>query len=130
MKAYKADKLGNCVFRSTARNFNPDVAKAAKVTIVEVEHIVEPGELLPDEVHLPGIYVDRIVKGEVFERRIEKRTVRQREADKEDYTYSSGAKFRIARRAAKEFHDGMYVNLGIGKLILPVVDNLFERLTF
>ncbi len=62
--AWKADRLGNCVFRKTARNYNPDVARAAKITIVEAENIVEPGELDPDLVHLPNVYVKRVVKVE------------------------------------------------------------------
>lgn len=60
--AWKADRMGNLVFRKTARNYNPDVARAAKITIVEAENIVETGEIAPDEVHLPGIYVSRVVK--------------------------------------------------------------------
>jgi acyl CoA:acetate/3-ketoacid CoA transferase alpha subunit len=75
VKAWKADKHGNLKFRFTAQNFNPECAKAGKVTIAEVEEIVEEGELAPDEIHLPGIYVQRVVKGEVFEKRIHKRTV-------------------------------------------------------
>lgn len=76
VKAYKADKSGNLVFRRTARNFNPAVAMAGKVTVVEVEHLVETGELDPDAVHLPGIYVHRIVVNAHPEKRIEKRTTR------------------------------------------------------
>ena len=76
VKAWKGDKWGNLVYRKTARNFNPMMATAAKVTIAEVEHLVEPGELEPDLVHTPSVYVKRIVKGELFEKRIEKRTVR------------------------------------------------------
>ncbi len=75
IKAWKADTLGNLVFRKTARNFNPMMATAAKVTIVEVEEIVQAGELNPDHVHLPGIYVNRLFKGERYEKRIEKLTV-------------------------------------------------------
>ena len=74
VKAWKGDKNGNLVFRATARNFNPDAAKAAKITIAEVEELVEPGELSPDEIHLPGIYVSRIIKGDNYEKRIEKLT--------------------------------------------------------
>ena len=76
VKAYMADRSGNLVFRKTARNFNPDVAMAGKVTVVEVEKIVEIGEIDPDHVHLPGIYVQRIVLNATPEKRIEKRTVR------------------------------------------------------
>jgi 3-oxoacid CoA-transferase subunit A len=77
VKAWKGDKWGNLVYRKTARNFNPMMATAAKVTIAEVEHLVEPGELDPDTVHTPSIFVKRIFQGELFERRIEKRTVRK-----------------------------------------------------
>jgi len=75
VKAYKADKSGNLVYRKTARNFNPNVAMAGKITVVEVEHIVEIGELDPDEIHTPGIYVHRIVLNAHPEKRIEQRTL-------------------------------------------------------
>jgi len=75
VKAWKGDKWGNLVYRKTARDFNPMMATAAKVTIAEVEHLVEPGELDPDMVHTPSVYVKRIFVGELFEKRIEKRTV-------------------------------------------------------
>jgi 3-oxoacid CoA-transferase subunit A len=77
VKAWKGDRMGNLVYRKTARNFNPMMATAAKVTIAEVEHLVEAGELDGDAVHTPSIYVKRIFQGETFERRIEKRTVRR-----------------------------------------------------
>ncbi|HTD06096.1 CoA transferase subunit A [Undibacterium sp.] len=76
VKAYKADKAGNLVYRKTARNFNPNVAMAGKVTVAEVEVLVEIGELDPDEVHTPGIFVQRIVVNAHPEKRIEQRTVR------------------------------------------------------
>lgn len=76
VKAWKADKAGNLLFRKTARNFNPLAAMAGKVCVVEVEEIVETGELDPDQIHLPGIYVHRIVHNPSPEKRIEKRTVR------------------------------------------------------
>jgi len=76
IKAYKADRKGNLCFRMTARNFNPIMVTAAKTTIVEVEEIVERGELDPDQIHTPAIYVDYLVKGEEYARRIEKRTNR------------------------------------------------------
>ncbi|MDB5698769.1 MAG: succinyl-CoA--3-ketoacid-CoA transferase [Alphaproteobacteria bacterium] len=79
IKAWKADPSGNLVYRKTARNFNPVMATAAKVTVVEVEEIVPVGGLDPDSVHTPGIYVDRIIHGRDYEKRIEKLTVRQRE---------------------------------------------------
>jgi 3-oxoacid CoA-transferase subunit A len=75
-KAYMADRSGNLIFRKTARNFNPNVAMAGKFTIVEVEKVVENGELDPDHIHLPGIYVNRIVINAEPEKRIEQRTVR------------------------------------------------------
>tara|TARA_R110002096_G_scaffold176492_2_gene352719 strand:+ start:880 stop:1584 length:705 start_codon:yes stop_codon:yes gene_type:complete len=78
VKAWKADTEGNLVYRKTARNFNPMMATAGKVTIVEVEEIVEAGALDPDNIHTPGIFVQRIIKGE-HEKRIEQRTVRSRE---------------------------------------------------
>ena len=74
--AYKADKAGNLVFRKTARNFNPECAMAGKITIVEVEHIVEIGEIDPDDVHLPGIYVNRIILNASPEKRIEQFTLK------------------------------------------------------
>ncbi|HZH44643.1 MAG TPA: CoA transferase subunit A [Lysobacter sp.] len=76
VKAWKADKAGNLVFRKTARNFNPACAMAGKVCVAEVEQLVEVGEIDPDHVHLPGIYVDRIVVNPTPEKRIEQRTVR------------------------------------------------------
>jgi 3-oxoacid CoA-transferase subunit A len=77
VKAWKGDKEGNLVYRKTARNFNPMMATAAKVTIAEVEELVEVGELDGDAVHTPSIYVKRVIKGEVYEKRIERRTVRR-----------------------------------------------------
>ncbi|WP_298675343.1 CoA transferase subunit A [uncultured Lentibacter sp.] len=75
VKAWKADTTGNAIFRKTARNFNPPAAMCGKVCVLEVEEIVEPGQLDPDNIHLPGIYVHRIIQGE-HEKRIEQRTVR------------------------------------------------------
>ncbi len=80
VKAWKGDRLGNLVYRKTARNFNPMMATAAKVTIAEVEELVEPGQLEPDQVHTPGIYVARILKSGKLEKPIEQRTVRKRVA--------------------------------------------------
>ena len=77
VKAWKGDRMGNLVYRKTARNFNPVMATAAKVTIAEVEQLVEPGELDGDLVHTPSVYVKRIFQGETYEGRIEKRTVRK-----------------------------------------------------
>jgi 3-oxoacid CoA-transferase subunit A len=76
VKAWKGDRLGNLVYRRTARNFNPTMATAAAVTIAEVEHIVEPGELDPDHIITPGIFVKHIFQGARYEKRIERRTVR------------------------------------------------------
>ncbi|UXM81124.1 CoA transferase subunit A [Shewanella seohaensis] len=75
VRAWKADTMGNLVFRKTAANFNPMMATAGKITVVEAEFIVEPGELDPDHIHTPGIYVDRVIQGK-FEKRIEQRTVK------------------------------------------------------
>ena len=77
VKAWKGDKWGNLVYRKTARNFNPMMAAAAEVTIAEVEHLVDVGSLDPDLIHTPSIYVQRIFQGELYEKRIEKRTVRK-----------------------------------------------------
>jgi 3-oxoacid CoA-transferase subunit A len=76
IKGWKADRYGNVIYRHTAQNFNPLMAAAAKITVVEVEEIVEPGELDPAHIHTPGIYVSRVIQGR-FEKRIEKRTVKQ-----------------------------------------------------
>lgn len=76
VKAWKADRFGNCVYRHTAMNFNPMAATAGKITVVEVEEIVEPGEIEPSQIHTPGIYIDRVILGQ-FEKRIEKRTVKE-----------------------------------------------------
>lgn len=76
VKAWKGDTAGNVIYHQTARNFNPLMAMAGKTTIVEVEHLVEVGELDPNMIHTPGIYVDRIFQGEKYEKRIEQRTVR------------------------------------------------------
>jgi len=77
VKAWKGDRQGNLIYRKTARNFNPMMATAARTTIAEVEHLVEPGELDGDAIHTPSIYVKRIFQGESYERRIERRTVRK-----------------------------------------------------
>lgn len=77
IKAWKGDTWGNLIYRKTARNFNPLMATAASITIAEVEHLVQPGELEPDLVHTPSVYVKRIFQGQLFEKRIERRTVRR-----------------------------------------------------
>lgn len=76
IKGWKADRFGNVIYRETARNFNPMLAAAGAITIVEVEELVDPGELDPNFIHTPGIYVQRVVVGEKYEKRIEKRTTR------------------------------------------------------
>ena len=78
MKAWKGDTEGNLVYKATARNFNPMMAMAGKITIAEVEHLVPAGELDPNEIHTPGIFVQRIFQGQHFEKRIEQRTIRRR----------------------------------------------------
>lgn len=78
IKAWKGDTAGNLIFKGTARNFNPCMAGAAKITIAEVEELVEAGTLDPNQIHIPGIFIQRIFQGELFEKRIEQRTVRKK----------------------------------------------------
>ena len=110
VKAWKGDKAGNLVYRKTARNFNPMIATCGKVTIAEVEELVEVGALDPEQIHTPGVYVDRIIKGPRYEKRIEFRTVSNAAVSKKE----SPARMLMAKRAAQELRDGYYVNLGIG----------------
>lgn len=116
VKAYKADKLGNCQFRLAANNFNGAMGRNAKMTIVEAEHIVEVGEIDPNDVDVPGIFVDRIVPA-TADKQIDILKLREEEGGDGAAAAASPAqekRNRIARRAAKELKDGFYVNLGVG----------------
>jgi 3-oxoacid CoA-transferase len=110
VKAWKGDAFGNLVYRKTARNFNPMIATCGKVTVAEVEQLVEVGQLDPEQVHTPGVYVDRILQGPAYQKRIEFRTVAGAAASKKE----SPVRALMAKRAAQELRDGYYVNLGIG----------------
>ena len=109
VKAWQGDHAGNLVFRKTTRNFAPMMCAAARTTIAEVEQLVPTGSLDPDQVHKPGIFVDRVVRGMGYEKRIERRTLRGQGAVESD-----PRRIRIVKRAALEMKDGFYVNLGIG----------------
>jgi len=122
VKAWKGDPFGNLVFRGTARNFNPECARAGRHTVAEVEELVPLGSLSPEEVHLPGVFVDSVVVAQE-EKRIEKRTVQpkskegqssQQEETQKKSSSSLGSRERIVRRAALELSDGQSANLGIG----------------
>jgi len=90
VKAWKGDRFGNLVYRKTTRNFNPMMAAAGRVTVAEVEHLVEPGALEPDQIHTPGIYVQRIIQGPKYEKPIEQRTVRKRTSSASGASGASG----------------------------------------
>lgn len=121
IKAQKADHEGNLVFNKSARNFNAIMCTAAKTTIVEVEEIVENGNIDPDQVHVPGIYVDRIVLGKDYIKKIEKTVLSKKSDESISMLVSSPAaqlRETIVKRAALEFKNGMYINLGIGMPML------------
>ena len=123
IKAWKGDTAGNLVFKGTARNFNPMMAAAGKITIAEVEKLVSEGKLDPNEIHVPGIYVQRIFQGKKYQKRIEQRTISSPltpggGTDTSAPVPPAGVrgldKNQIAQRIAQELKDGYYVNLGIG----------------
>ncbi len=115
VKAWKGDTDGNLVFRGTAQNFNPLMATAGIITIAEVEKLVPAGELNPNEIHTPGIYVQRIFQGKNYEKRIEQKTLHQPLPEKAIIQAGKGLdKNQIAQRIAHEIKNGYYVNLGIG----------------
>uniref|UniRef100_A0A060T3E9 Succinyl-CoA:3-ketoacid-coenzyme A transferase n=1 Tax=Blastobotrys adeninivorans TaxID=409370 RepID=A0A060T3E9_BLAAD len=113
VKCHRADSLGNVSFRGTANNFNGTMARAAKYTIVEADEIVANGEIAAEEVHVPGVYVNSVIKSTV-PKEIERLTLAKTQEEIQELVNGSGARARIIKRAAQEFKNGMYANLGIG----------------
>ncbi|XP_073821516.1 succinyl-CoA:3-ketoacid-coenzyme A transferase, mitochondrial-like [Musca autumnalis] len=121
VKAHVADTMGNLIFNKAARNFNAPMCRAAKVTIVEVEEIVPAGSLNPDHIHVPGIYVKRLIKGTNYKKPLDNLTLRENVDDKsKPPTAAQRVRERIAKRVAMEFRHGMYANLGTG---IPVLSS-------
>ena len=113
VKAWKADPLGNLVYRRTAKNFNPEIAICSKVTIAEVEELVPLGSLDPDEIDTPGIFVHRIIKGEAYSKPLFVNELIDDQGDREDSKKTEVSR-QIAKRAAKEFKAGMYIKIDTG----------------
>jgi len=111
VKAHRADKSGNLQFRLTARNFNPAVAMAGKITVVEVEEIVETGAIAPDDVHLAGIYVHRLVLNTAPEKRIEKRTIT--EAPRDHVAQKEAPRDHVAQKEAPRDHAAQTETSGV-----------------
>ncbi|XP_062540817.1 succinyl-CoA:3-ketoacid coenzyme A transferase 1, mitochondrial isoform X1 [Armigeres subalbatus] len=126
IKAHIADESGNLIFNKSARNFNPTMCKAAKTTIVEVEKIVPVGELDPDQIHIPSLFVHRIIKGAKYEKPVERLRIREPKKVGSVVSSTPAAKNRerIVKRVALEYKDGMHINLGIG---IPVLSSNYIK---
>jgi 3-oxoacid CoA-transferase len=120
IKAWKGDTAGNLIFKGTARNFSPMMAAAGKICIAEVEKLVPAGKLNPNDIHVSGIYVQRVFQGKKYQKRIEQRTISKPKVEGQTVATATPSvsygldKNQIAQRIAKELKDGFYVNLGIG----------------